>query len=311
MDFPLVPKSTEFESLKVIPEEVLWISNFTSDDSIETYRQATTQFFELIGIRSPEEIRQVTHAHILHFRKVLQDEGKSPRTINNRLSALSSLFNNLIEHQVVKINPVQSIKRMKINSDRVEAKALSPGEVRNMLNAPELSTLKGKRDRVILGILFFAGPRVNEVAKLKVKDYFEEQGFTILDFEIKGGKRNKLAIHPELKNLIDDYLLEAGHGHDKNAPLFLPAKPNRNWKKTRHLSKRQLERIWSKYAEYCGILGTSPHSARATFITQALENNCPIEDVQKSVGHSLIKTTQMYDKRAAKYRQSASFSVRY
>jgi integrase len=56
--------------------------------------------------------------------------------------------------------------------------------------------------------------------------------------------------------------------------------------------------------------GVTPHSARATFITQALENNCPIEAVQKTVGHSQIKTTQMYDKRIARYRESASFAVR-
>ncbi len=58
-----------------------------------------------------------------------------------------------------------------------------------------------------------------------------------------------------------------------------------------------------------GLSGVTPHSARATFITQALENKCPIEAVQKTVGHALIKTTQMYDKRDLNYRESASFAV--
>jgi hypothetical protein len=46
-------------------------------------------------------------------------------------------------------------------------------------------------------------------------------------------------------------------------------------------------------------------------ITQALENNCPIEHAQQSVGHAQLKTTQMHDKRVIKKRNSASFAVRY
>ncbi|MBF0186648.1 MAG: tyrosine-type recombinase/integrase [Magnetococcales bacterium] len=57
--------------------------------------------------------------------------------------------------------------------------------------------------------------------------------------------------------------------------------------------------------------GVTLHTARATFITQALEQKCPIEAVQRSVGHAHISTTQMYDKRAMHHRESASFVVRY
>lgn len=312
MDFPIVPKqNNRIEALKSIPEEVLWISNFNSQASIQTYQLATQQFLKFFDIETPEQLREITHAHIIGFRNFLKESGKSPRTINNRLSALSSLFNHLIDQQVLRINPVQAVKRMRINADRVEAKVLSPGEVRQMLNAPDRLTFKGVRDRLLMGILFYTGARGNEVVKLKVKDYFDEQGFHILDFETKGGRRNKLAVHPELHSLFIDYFNRSDHQNDKNAPLLLPVKPYSHLPVNRHLSKRQLERIWDTYARHCQIEGTTPHSARATFITQALENNCPIEDVQKSVGHSMIRTTQMYDKRVTKYRQSASFSVRY
>lgn len=57
--------------------------------------------------------------------------------------------------------------------------------------------------------------------------------------------------------------------------------------------------------------GVTRHTVRATFITQALEKNCPIEAVKRSVGHSNISTTQMYDKRTMKHRESASFAVAY
>ncbi|MBU2430022.1 MAG: site-specific integrase, partial [Proteobacteria bacterium] len=102
------------------------------------------------------------------------------------------------------------------------------------------------------------------------------------------------------------------HEDDKDSFLFLPVKPSPGASdKTRKLSRKTVDYLFKKYAKLAVLDGVTPHSAQATFITQALENNCPIEAIQKTVGHSQIKTTQMYDKRTAKYRESASFAVRY
>ena len=304
-------QNTKLEIINQVPEELLWINNFNSKRSRQTYQIATRQFISFLKIKTPEELRTITHAHIIAFKNHLQENEQNPKTINNRLSALSSLFNHLIEHQVVVINPVQAVKRMRINTDRVEAKVLSPHQARNMINTPDLSKDQGLRDRAILGILFFTGCRVSELCKLKVKDYYEEQEFGILDFVIKGGKRNRLAVNQELQIFINAYLEQSGHGNEKDAPLILPIKKNPNLNQVRFISSRQVQYLWKNYTGKINIQGTTPHSARATFITQALENNCPLDAVQKSVGHSQIKTTQMYDKRVAKYRESASFAVRY
>lgn len=301
----------KLETLKEIPEEMLWLANFNSDCSIQTYRLAVRQFMLFFGIETPEQLREISHSHIIAFKRHLQETERSPRTINNRLSALSSLFDHLIVHQIVKINPVQAVRRMRINTDRVEAKALSTEEVRSMLDLPDIDRLQGLRDRAILGILFFTGCRVGELCKLKVGDYYEEQGFRIVDFQIKGGKRNRLAVNQELQIFLNEYLCAAGHENSGDFPLILPILKSRALSVIRHITSRQIQKLWKKYAERCGIEGTAPHSARTTFITNALENKCPIEATQKSVGHSQIKTTQMYDKRTFKYRESASFAVRY
>lgn len=300
------------EALQETPEELLWKANFNSNNSVATYDRAIQAFLGFLGISSPEELRTVTHGHVIAFKRFLQEQGHSPRTINNRLSAISSLFNHLIDQQVVKTNVAQGVKRMPVNASRVEAKVLTPDEVRRMLNAPDLSKLQGLRDRAILSTLFFTGCRVSEVCSLKVKDFYEEQGFFMLDFWVKGGKRNRLAIHQELQIALTQYLRAAGNEHDREGFLFLPVKSGyKGSNPKRNLSRRTIDHLFNKYARKAGIAGVTPHSARATFITQALENNCPIEAVQKTVGHSQIKTTQMYDKRRAKYRESASFTVRY
>lgn len=300
------------ELINKFSEADLWLANFNSTQSIETYKYAVSEFFNLLEVNTPEDLKGINHGHIIAYKKNMQNMGYEPRTINNRLSAVSSLFTHLIREQIIKINPVIGIKRMKINSKRVEAKVLTPKQVRSMLEAPKTGTLEGIRDKAILHILFFTGCRVSEVCNLKVKDYFEEQGFYILDFIIKSGIRHKVPIHYELQASLNQYLRLAGHGQDKESYLILPLKNNQiTTLKKRKLHRDSINKLWHKYTALCGIDGTSPHSARATFITEALENNCHIENVQASVGHSHIKTTQMYDKRVKKYKDSASFSVRY
>lgn len=298
--------------LNNVPEELIWKADFNANNSVATYDKAIRLFLEYLGASSPDELRAVTHAHVIAFKKELQRRGMSPRTVNNRLSAISSLFDHLIDKQIVKINPAKGIKRMRVNHDRVEAKVLTPQEVRNLLDAPDPNKRQGVRDRAILHILFFTGCRISELCSLKVKDFYEEQGFWVMDFAVKGGKRNRLAVHQELVVAVHRYLKAAGHGDDLHCPLILPVKHNQKTNDDRRcLTRRAVSLIWNKYTKMSGITGSSPHSARATFITQALENNCPIEAVQRSVGHAQIKTTQMYDKRTQKYRESASFLVRY
>jgi len=279
--------------------------------SKETYRSAINSFMNYFEIKTSKEFQKITYAHVIVFKNYLQKIEQSPRSVNNRLSALSSLFTHWMEHQIVFTNPVLSVRKMKITADRIEAKVLTALEARKLLNTPNITKDQGMRDRAILGILFFTGCRVSELCNLKVKDFKEEQGFWILDFIIKGGTKNDLAVNQELQIFIKEYLERSGHSGEEDFPLILPIKKNPDLNQIRFITSRQIQRLWKRYTNISNIRGTTPHFARATFITQALENKCPLDDVQKSVGHSQIKTTQLYDKRGKKHRDSASFAVRY
>jgi site-specific recombinase XerD len=101
----------------------------------------------------------------------------------------------------------------------------------------------------------------------------------------------------------------SGHGREKDAPLIMSVQ--RDYLRE-PLRCRQVNYLFHKYARMAKLPdGIRTHSARATFITNALENGAKIEAVQKSVGHEKINTTQMYDKRLVNQRESASFAVRW
>ena len=295
--------------LAQVPAESVWLANFVSARTRESYRNAVREFVSFVQINSPDDLRQTTQAHIIAWRDRLIAGGASPRTVRSRLSAISSLFKHLCEQGTATRNPTLGVRRPHVDSHQVQSQVLTPGQVRAMLDAPDTSTLKGKRDAAIMHILFYCGCRISEVCSLKVKDFHEDAGYWVLDFTVKGGKQNRIAIHQECQLTIQRYLDAAGHSQDKTAPLI------RGVIKDHHdkgIKRRRVDCIFHKYAKLTNLpKGVTPHSARATFITQAMTAGCPIEAVQRSVGHARINTTQMYDKRSVNHRESASFAVRY
>ena len=293
--------------LVAVAQESLWLANFTSKRTQKTYSAAVRDFLSFHGIQDLDTLRNVSAGHLITWRDRLTESGATPRTVNNRLSALSSLFNHLCEKQVIAINPVNGLKRPKVNQERVETPILTTHQVRQMLDAPDLSKLKGVRDSAILHVLFFGGCRASEITTLKVKDFMEDGGYWVLDFTVKGGKKNRLAIHHEAQIALKRYLSAVDHGQDRAAPLFQKTKPPFTGRK---LSYHAIEQLFRHYALLCNLpAGVTAHSARATFITEALRNNCALEDVQASVAHADISTTRMYDKRVRGYKESASFKV--
>lgn len=302
-------RSARGDPLAALPEEAVWLANFVSPRTKRTYQAAVQGFIAFHGLQSSAELRAIGQSHLIAWREHLIQSGASPRTVQNRLAAVSSLFQHLCERQVAARNPVSGVKRPRVNASRVEAAVLTPEQVRRLLHTPPETTLKGIRDRAILHVLFYTGCRVSEVTHLKVKDFFEDAGYWVLDFLIKGGQRNRLAIHHELQLALRTYLAQNGHGTERESPLFLAVPRRQRWKP---LTSRQVSKLFHRYAREAGLPpGVTPHSARATFITEALDRKCPIEAVQASVGHRHIATTKMYDKRKLHYRESASFAVRY
>lgn len=303
----------DFESQEVVRVASAWLEGQKSPRTRSNYQQSIQSFVGFAQEQGIAHVQEVDGLAITRYRNHLENEKEfKPRTINFHISAVSSLFDDLVDAHIIRFNPTKGIKRKKVPRNRVEAKLLSANQARTMLEAPNVEFLKGLRDKAILGVLFFTGCRVSEVANLRVEDYFQEAEYDCLDFMIKGGARNKVAINVELKALLNHYLKASGHQGEKHLPLFLPlTKKNEPVVTDQPMTRKQISRIWKHYANLAGVPGTSPHSARTTFITTALLNNAPIEAVQKTVAHVEIKTTQCYDQRALLNRESASFKVHY
>jgi len=302
-----------FDVLARVPAESLWLANFTSANTRASYRRSVGHFIGTTGIDSPEALYRVTQGHVIAYRDHLKASGASKATIANRLSALSSLYRFLADKQLCAINPVSGVMRPKTGTAGLgsgKTPALTPQQVRAMLDAPDTDTLIGLRDRAILHVYFYTGGRCSEPASLRVRDFRQDAEYWVLELTGKGDKTNTVAIHIECQIALRQYLEASGHGDDRTAPLFQAVISGRNTGGP--LIRQRFYQIFKRYAVAVGLdASITPHSARATFITQAYDAGLQGEDIQRTVGHSSITTTEGYNRTAKRHRKSASFGVNY
>jgi len=306
----------QFDHLADVPPELEWLANITNEKTRRAYKIDVSEFSRFLRLTKPEELRTVTRAHVIAWRTELEARLRSPASIRRKLSAVSSLFEYLCEKNAVVGNPVDGVKRPMANSNEGTTPALSDSQARKLLEAPPEDSLKGIRDRAILATLLYHGMRREELCTLKVKDLQSRQG--VIHFKVNGkrGKIRFVPAHAQAQRLIESYLLMAGHGEDKDGPLFRPVRNNRTGVLERPLNASSLYRnIVRKYGQATGlnieVNGLCVHSMRATAATNALSHEADIAKVQEWLGHANVSTTRLYDRRKTRPEDSPTFRVRY
>lgn len=300
--------------LASIPEEEVWLASQKSAQTRRAYKNDIRHFMQFYGIGSADELRQVDHRAVIAWERFMREtEGAEASTVRRRMSALSSLFKHLVQHNYATKNPVAEVKRPTINRDEGSTPAFSKAQARKLLDAPAENTIAGLRDRALLSVGLQIGFRRAEIASLKVSDLHQNRGFDALRVVRKGGRKESLAINPQSAQRIRAYLDAAGHAADQDGPMFRPLKHNgKRQDERRPMCPDMVDRILRKFAEQIGMeRGHSAHSMRATFITTALDNGAALEDVQKAAGHRDPSTTKLYDRRGYNPEKSASFFATY
>jgi site-specific recombinase XerD len=306
----------QFGDLAEVPPEIEWLANLTNAKTRRAYKNDVEEFIGFTGLRGIAELRGITRAHVIAWRKDLEKRALAASSIRRKLSALSALFDYLCEHNAVAGNPVDGVKRPMANGNEGSTPALGDAQVRKLLNAPSEETLKGVRDRAVLATLLYHGIRREELCRLRVRDIQSRQG--VLHFNVKG-KRDKVRfvpVHVTAQRLIEQYLALAGHAADIPGPLFRPVANNRTGKLDRPLDPASVYRnIVVKYGLDTGISaevnGLCVHSLRATAATNALSHEADIAKVQEWLGHANVSTTRLYDRRKTRPEDSPTFRVRY
>ena len=303
----------QFHQLADVPAAAVWLANINNANTRRAYKGDVEHFVAFCGIEHADEFRQVTRAHVIAWRELLESEDLAPATVRRKLSSVSSLYDYLCNENAVENNPVSGVKRPTEGSNEGKTPALSDAQAKALLQAPEGDGLKSVRDRAILATYLFHALRRSEVAQLRVIDMRERRG--VMHFTVfgKGSKTRYVPVHPAALSAIEDYLRLAGHADDRSGALFRPVRSRIRDRLEDAISGDGIYKMLRRYGAAAGIKldGLCLHALRATAATNALENAADIAFVQSWLGHANIATTKLYDRRRSRPEDSPTFKVSY
>ena len=175
---------------------------------------------------------------------------------------------------------------------------LSPAEGRRLLDAIDVGTLAGLRDRALVVVMLYSFARVSAALGMRRADYFRQGSRGWLRLREKGGRRHDVPAHHRAVEALDDYL-EAAVLDEPKASLFQSVDPAGRRLTGRALSRRLVLAMIKRRAVAAGLPPTTCcHTFRATGITAYLSNGGTLERAQQIAGHASPKTTKLYDRTA-------------
>ena len=106
----------EFQGLADVPPELEWFANIVNPHTRRAYMNDMQDFMRFVGIKRPDEFRDVTRSYVIAWRNTFETGGKDGKplaasTARRKLSALPSLFEHLCNHNAVTHNPIKGVKR--------------------------------------------------------------------------------------------------------------------------------------------------------------------------------------------------------
>lgn len=274
-------------------------------------------FLFLEGRIDAASLTQLKPEHIILYRKFLE-EGRLTRrpleksTINRKLAVVKSFLNWLRVNQILRENPAQLVKGFP-QSQESALKGLSDEEARKILALPKRNSRSGALHNAVLHCLLYMGLRKGELLDLRMGDLGEERGIQVLKVRGKGHRVRILPLSKTVKASLEHYFFACRRDKLKTEePMFLPTKNPRTQELMKRMNPNAITYIVVRYARKAGILKKiSPHSCRATCISNALDRKATHRSVQHLAGWSTPLMIQRYDKRREDLQNSAAFLIDY
>ncbi len=290
--------SHNLKALKTQFLEYIEIEKGRSLNTVRNYDQYLSRFIDYTKIKDPKEI---TDAIVRDFRiwlniqEAKKEKGMAPATLKKRtqnyyLIALRAFLKYLARQNITSLAP-DRIELAKVPERSLDLITIE--ELERLLKAPNISTLRGLRDKAMLEMFFSTGLRVSELCALPRDINLKLDEMSVRG---KGEKVRVVFISDDARISVQKYLDKRD---DMDDALFVQILgKNEKLSKKRdsmRLTSRSVERIIKQYAIQSGISKkVTPHSLRHVFATDLLRNGADLRSVQMLLGHANINTTQIY-----------------
>ena len=258
-----------------------------SSHTVIAYTHDLNQFNDFLALQELD-LLSATYHDVRGWMLDLMDQGFEAKTVNRKISVLRSFYKFLQREELTQSNPMAQIRAPKV-----------PKRLPVVIEEQKLDVLLdseksfsddfgGRRDRLILELLYGTGMRLSELVGLKDQDvYIYEQYIKVL------GKRNKERIIPlgsPLVKLVKEYFQEklSQNFYNKAASLIVTNEGKAAYPQFIYrIVKKSLSDISTQHKK-------SPHILRHTFATSLLNKGADLNAIKELLGHSSLAATQVY-----------------
>lgn len=235
-----------------------------------------------------DRLLAVTLNDLREFLAAMADVGVNARSQARIISSLRSFYGYLKLDGYIKEDPTELLRSPKIGMRLPDVLTLQ--EIDDIINAIDLATNEGQRNRTIIEVLYSCGLRVSELCSLRMSDlYLKEQFIRVTG---KGGKQRLVPISPRAIAELEAYFADRSR---------IPVKSGfEDYVFISERLKKPLSRItvFHHIKELVGRVGVkknvSPHTFRHSFATHLLEGGANLRVIQVMLGHESISTTEIY-----------------
>lgn len=260
----------------------------------------------------PEKIETLNRTVLISYKDSLVSEGLEHTTVDRHLATLKSFFKWLVDDGILDKSPAEGVRFL--NPKRLSnTVGFSDVEVKKILGLPDLHTRSGSLHYAILMVLFYCGLRRSELCGLKMSHLGVERNQNVLRLRGKGNAERLIVVIPAVMSAIN-YYLYITHRKSKSGDdfLFSPLKNNRTGILKKPLDPSMIFYIVTRYARLAGVPNrVSPHSCRATAISNARDHHVPDRAIQEFAGWASPDMITRYDKRKTSVEDSAAHAISY
>jgi len=266
--------------------DMLWMERGLSKNTLSSYINDLSGLSEWLKPQSTLLV-DVNREKILSYLAFCVEQGFKSRTTARLLSSVRRFYQYLVREKIINDDPSAQIDAPKLG--RPLPQSLTEDEVERLLEAPNVNTLEGYRDRVMLEVLYATGLRVSELVGLRVDQVNLRQG--IIRVTGKGNKERLVPLGEESIVWLEQYC------HDTRSEL-LKRSLCESLFVTRRATVMTRQAFWYALKRYATIAeiknSISPHTLRHAFASHLLNHGADLRVVQLLLGHSDLSTTQIY-----------------
>ena len=263
--------------------QYIMVEKGLSSQTWSSYLEDLQAFFNYFSDK--KTTKDLAETDLYEFLKYELSIGHSVSTALRRLSSTKNFYlflkkDGLFEGNIPDIETPKKPKHL--------PNCLSEEEVEALLNAPDINTPSGLRDKAMLETMYSSGLRVSELLMLEKGQVNLTKG--VITVFGKGAKERKVPVSDYAIDFIKQYIKDVRNKNENKGSKYLFLS-----KKGESLSRIYFFKQVKKYSELADITtNVSPHTLRHSFATHLLNHGAQLRIVQGMLGHTNIATTQIY-----------------